>query len=79
MRVSLIIPAAGLSSRFRKSLLNSAKKAPACGSKLLYHIGGEPVLLRTLRAFSKIAGIQETIVAVSPEMRREVKAWQRAL
>ena len=77
MRVSLIIPAAGLGSRFRQSLSRSAKKVPSGRSKLFYELNGEPVLLKTLRAFSKIPGITETIVAISPEMRPEVKKWAR--
>jgi 2-C-methyl-D-erythritol 4-phosphate cytidylyltransferase/2-C-methyl-D-erythritol 2,4-cyclodiphosphate synthase len=79
MRVSLIIPAAGLGSRFHQSLVRSDKAIVPRSSKLCYELGGEPVLLRTLRAFSKIPEIRETIVAISPEMRPEVKKWQRAL
>ena len=91
MRVSLIIPAAGLGSRFQQSLIRS-DKAVARGrlgnpasraglqvghSKLFYQLNGEPVLLRTLRAFNEIPEICETIVALSPEMRPEVKGWKR--
>ena len=79
MRVSLIIPAAGLSSRFYQSLSPSDKKVPPCSSKLFYELNGEPVLLRTLRTFGKIPGIHETIVAVSPEMRPEIKGWARSV
>ena len=79
MRVSLIIPAAGLGSRFQQSLSRSDKAVVPYRSKLSYQLNGEPVLLRTLRAFSKIPGISETILAISPEMRPEVKKWaQRA-
>jgi len=79
MRVSLIIPAAGLSSRFQQSLGPSGKKISPCSSKLFYELNGEPVLLRTLRAFGKISQIHETIVAVSPEMRSEVRGWTRLI
>ena len=79
MRVSLIIPAAGLGSRFNQSLVRSDKTVASSRSKLLYQLDGEPVLLRTLRAFSKIPEIRETIVAISPEMRPEVKTWKRSL
>ena len=79
MRVSLIIPAAGLGSRFCQSLVRSEKTVASSRSKLLYQLDGEPVLLRTLRAFSKIPEIRETIVAISPEMRPEVKNWKRSL
>ncbi len=77
MQVSLIIPAAGLGSRFQKSLKSSDKAEVALPSKLFYQLSGEPVLLRTLRAFEKIPEIRETIVAISPEMRSEVTKWAR--
>jgi 2-C-methyl-D-erythritol 4-phosphate cytidylyltransferase / 2-C-methyl-D-erythritol 2,4-cyclodiphosphate synthase len=77
MRVSLIIPAAGLGSRFQQSLIRSDKKIFTRHSKLFYQLNGEPVLLRTLRAFGEIPEICETIVAISPEMRSEVKGWKR--
>ena len=79
MRVSLIIPAAGLGSRFHQSLSRSDKTVSLCHSKLFCQLNGEPVLLRTLRAFDKIPEIRETIVAISPEMRPEVKGWERRL
>jgi len=79
MRVSLIIPAAGLGSRFRQSLGPSDKTVSARHSKLFYQLDGEPVLLKTLRAFRKIPEIRETIVAISPEMRPEVKSWVRSI
>jgi len=77
MRVSLIIPAAGLGSRFQQSLIRSDKKISSHHSKLFYQLNGEPVLLRTLRAFGEIPEICETIVSISPEMRSEVKGWKR--
>jgi len=79
MRVSLIIPAAGLGSRFRQSLHSSDKGEAPRHSKLFYQLAGEPVLLRTIRAFSKIPEIRETIVVISLEMRTEVKGWKRSL
>ena len=79
MRVSLIIPAAGLGSRFRQSLSRSDKKVSSCRSKLCYQLNGEPVLLRTLRAFEQIPEICEMIVAISPEMLPEVKGWTRSI
>jgi 2-C-methyl-D-erythritol 4-phosphate cytidylyltransferase / 2-C-methyl-D-erythritol 2,4-cyclodiphosphate synthase len=79
MRVSLIIPAAGLSSRFHQSLNRSDKRSSPRSSKLFYQLNEEPVLLRTLRAFANIPEIHETIVAVSPEMRLEIKGWARLI
>ena len=77
MRVSLIIPAAGLGSRFQKSLGVSDRVVSPHRSKLFYQLNGEPVLLKTLRAFGRIPEIRETIVAISPEMRSEVRDWAR--
>ncbi|HNX68796.1 MAG TPA: 2-C-methyl-D-erythritol 2,4-cyclodiphosphate synthase [Candidatus Omnitrophota bacterium] len=79
MRVSLIIPAAGLGSRFLESLSGAEKKASSFRSKLFYSLGGEPVLLRTLRVFQQFPEVKETIVAVSSEMHSEVKRWSRSL
>lgn len=79
MRVSLIIPAAGLGSRFQQSLSRSARTVGEPCSKLFYELDGEPVLLRTLRAFRDIPQISETIIAISSEMRPEVRRWMRTL
>ena len=79
MRVSLIVPAAGLSSRFHQSCLSSDEKLTAKSSKLFYRVGGEPVLLKTLKVFRHIPEIKELIVAISPEMRREVRGWEQEL
>ena len=79
MRVSLIIPAAGLGSRFLQSIKNSNKAGTSRCSKLFYQLNGEPVLLRTFRAFSKVPEIRETIVVISPQMRPEVKKWVRQI
>lgn len=78
MRVSLIIPAAGLGNRFRESLCAGAKVKPL-HSKLLYSLGDEPVLLKTLRAFERIPEIRETIIAISSEMKPEVRHWARSM
>ncbi len=79
MRVSLIIPAAGLGSRFLQSLSGKERKKISFQSKLFYSLDGEPVLWRTLKAFQNISQIRETIVAISPEMRPEVKKWARSI
>lgn len=78
MRVSLIIPAAGLGSRFQQSLKSSGRTALSRRSKLFYKLNGEPVLLKTLRVFARIPSIHETILAISPEMVSEVKRWTRS-
>lgn len=79
MRVSLIVPAAGLGSRFQQSLSGHGEKETPYRSKLFFQLGGEPVLLRTLRAFAAFPQIRETIIAVSPEMRPQIRHWARRL
>lgn len=72
MRVSLIVPAAGLSSRFYQSLRGSKEKHAAGSSKLFCLLAQEPVLAHTLRAFRRFPQIHEVVLAVSPAMRQEV-------
>lgn len=86
MRVSLVIAAAGLSSRFYQSLKAAKPAGQACtnaniphGSKLFCHLKGVPVLLQTLRVFLKIPQILEILVAINPEMRSEIVKWLPAL
>lgn len=74
MRVSLIITAAGSSSRFTKTLPTKAASFKAT-SKLFFELGGIPVLERTIMAFRNIPGISEVCVTVSPGAEKESKAW----
>jgi 2-C-methyl-D-erythritol 2,4-cyclodiphosphate synthase/2-C-methyl-D-erythritol 4-phosphate cytidylyltransferase len=76
---SLIVPAAGLGTRFVDSLRKPGAPRPSDRSKLFYQLGGEPVLLRTLRVFAGIPEIREIILAVSPEMRAGVRSLLRDL
>ncbi len=76
MRVSLIITAAGASTRFAKTIPKAGRKKT--GSKLFFELGGIPVLERTLRAFSSISEIRETYVTVQPGFEREASAWGNA-
>ena len=78
MRVSLIIPAAGLSNRFYQSLVGSGKTEVHSHSKLLSFLNGEPVLFRTLKAFQGIPQIREILLVVNPEMRSEVQKGLRS-
>ncbi len=55
--LSVIIPAAGLSQRFRQSAGNAA------GSKLFYHIKNEPLIVSVLKAFDSSAFVREIIIA----------------
>lgn len=79
MRVSLIIPAAGLGSRFLKSLPGPRRAKGPVHSKLFFSLADEPVLLRTLRVFQEIPEIKAILVAISPEMCQEVKKWKKFL
>ena len=58
MKVSVIIPAAGRSSRVKKY-----------DNKLLAHINEKPVLITTIHAFYKLNQINEIILAVSDEYK----------
>ena len=75
MRVSLIITAAGASTRFAKTIPKTSREKKTQGSKLFFELGGMPVLERTLRAFSKVPGISEVLVTVSPGAEKVSKAW----
>ena len=74
MRVSLIITAAGASTRFANTIPKVARQS-AVSSKLFFEIAGTPVLERTLRAFSNLAEIQETLVTVPPEFKNQAFVW----
>ncbi len=74
MRVSLIITAAGASTRFSKTLPKTVRKSAAT-SKLFFELAGTPVLERTIRAFSSLTEIQETIVTVPPKFKNQALAW----
>ncbi|HOW59950.1 MAG TPA: 2-C-methyl-D-erythritol 2,4-cyclodiphosphate synthase [Candidatus Omnitrophota bacterium] len=85
MRISLVIPAAGLGSRFYQSLSGwqpfgktVSKAGVPSQSKLFCVLNGEPILLRTLKAFDKIPQIKEILLVLSPEMRPEVGKWMHA-
>ena len=75
MRASLIITAAGSSSRFRESLTPAASLKSQKVSKIFFELGGIPVLERTLKAFSAIPQIKETIVTVQPGHELEAARW----
>ncbi|MDD3662916.1 MAG: 2-C-methyl-D-erythritol 4-phosphate cytidylyltransferase, partial [Candidatus Pacebacteria bacterium] len=72
-KISLIIPAAGLGTRFHQSSGADFSKSRRRDSKLFYDLGGEPVLARTLAAFAEIPEIKEVFLAVSSGMRSEIK------
>ncbi len=61
MRVAVIIPAAGLSSRFGSD-------------KLGQDLGGRPLLLRTVEAFTKREEVVRIIVAAPPESLEEFRS-----
>jgi 2-C-methyl-D-erythritol 4-phosphate cytidylyltransferase len=63
MKVSVIVPAAGLGTRMasRSAGAKSRKKTP---TKQFKHLGGVPILVRTLRKFAASPAIHEIIVAL---------------
>jgi len=77
MRASLIITAAGSSSRFRQSSNSAPSSKPQNSSKIFIELGGVPVLERTLRAFSQMKQVHETIVTVQAGTERAALAWAK--
>lgn len=65
MRVSVILPAAGLGTRMTPG--HTSHAAP----KQFLELAGTPILIRTLRAFAAVSAVTELIVAVrATEMER---------
>lgn len=65
MRVSVILPAAGLGTRMAAG--HTSQTAP----KQFLELAGTPILIRTLRAFAEVREVSELIVAVrATEMER---------
>lgn len=61
MKVSVIIPAAGLGTRMTTAPAKGRKSAP---SKQFTELGGTPILVHTLRRFAKSPEISEIVVAL---------------
>ncbi len=61
MKVSVIIPAAGLGTRMTAAPARGRKSAP---SKQFTELGGTPILLHTLRRFAKSPEIAEIVIAL---------------
>ncbi|MBW8748589.1 MAG: 2-C-methyl-D-erythritol 4-phosphate cytidylyltransferase [Acidobacteria bacterium] len=63
MRVFVILPAAGIGTRMAA--------AGAAGPKQFLELGGQPILIHSLKAFAGVAEVTEILVAVRPqEMKR---------
>ena len=58
MRVSVILPAAGLGTRM------AAGHTPQTAPKQFLELAGTPILIRTLRAFAEVPEVSELVVAV---------------
>jgi 2-C-methyl-D-erythritol 4-phosphate cytidylyltransferase len=67
MRVSVILPAAGLGTRMGKS-----------AKKQFLQLEGAPILIHTLRRFGKVSSVHEIVVACRAEDMDEVKAMVAA-
>ena len=63
MRISLIVAAGGMGTRFQKTLPKDLPGRDSV-SKLFFPLQGRPLLCRTLSLFQKFDEIKETIVAV---------------
>jgi 2-C-methyl-D-erythritol 4-phosphate cytidylyltransferase len=61
MKVSVIIPAAGLGTRMAAAPTKGRKSAP---SKQFTELGGTPILIHTLRPFAKSPEVHEILVAL---------------
>lgn len=66
--ISVIIPAAGLSSRFRKTGSRETK------SKLYLELGGKPLVSHALSVFDSLADVLELVIAVKPGEKQKFKA-----
>jgi 2-C-methyl-D-erythritol 4-phosphate cytidylyltransferase len=65
MKVSVIIPAAGLGTRMASApAATGPKPRKAAPSKQFTELGGTPILIHTLRRFAKSTEINEIIVAL---------------
>jgi len=65
MKVSVIIPAAGLGTRMAAApAAKTAKPRKAAPSKQFTELGGTPILVHTLRRFAKSPEITEIVVAL---------------
>ena len=64
MKVAVIVPAAGRSSRFGQG---SMFDHPAAGKKPFVDLKGRPVWLRSVEHFVNRADVVQTLVVVSPE------------
>jgi len=76
MPTTLIIAAGGHGTRFRSDFSGRNSEANERGAnKLLFPFLGKPLLCSTLSRFQGIPQIQETIVAISREGEKCLRAW----
>ncbi len=65
--ISVIIPAAGLSSRFRKTGSRETK------SKLYLELNGKPLVSHALSVFDSLPNVSELVIAVKPGEKQKFK------
>ena len=75
MKVSVIIPAAGLGTRMSRPATEPAARPALAGRKQFLLLDGEPILAHTVRKFMAAPSVTEVIVALRPEDRD----WAREL
>jgi 2-C-methyl-D-erythritol 4-phosphate cytidylyltransferase len=71
VRVIAIIPAAGLGTRMAGSHAGKSQ------SKQFLSLGGEPVLMHTLKRFLSVPGIESAVIALRASERQTVEQWVR--
>jgi 2-C-methyl-D-erythritol 4-phosphate cytidylyltransferase len=73
MRISVILPAAGLGQRF-------AAGGRAAASKIEHLLDGKPVFLHAVEAFRAVPGVEQIILAVHPDQLDDFRfRWNDAL
>ena len=75
MKVSVIIPAAGLGTRMSRPAVAAGQTAPPPGRKQFLQLDGESILAHTVRKFMTAPSVSEVVIAVRPEDRE----WAREL
>lgn len=68
MKVSVIIPAAGLGTRMGRGLAESLPSR-----KQFLVLDGSPILVRTIRKFASVPAVTEIVIAVRPEDQEWVR------
>lgn len=80
MAISVIIPAGGSGSRFQLDVPSHRKEEAyqkCISNKLLMPVGGHPLLLKTITAFSSLEQVGEVVVAAPIDLRKVIELWKK--